>query len=104
MEKTMRNDIYLAVKNYIHNACGFGRPSLKELVKDCVKDIVMDELARYVATRDFRNMIKFDEYYIQDVVKKAVLESLSRNYDIGLVVKPKTLKSVKEPKDGTYEG
>lgn len=46
-------NIYKAVKNWLHNTQRVDRAQLRELVKECVGDIVRDEVRRYMQTNAF---------------------------------------------------
>lgn len=52
------SEVYLAVKNWLHNTQQVDRKVLDGVVKDCVHGIVKEEIAKYMQTSSFESLVR----------------------------------------------
>lgn len=70
---------YKAIKNLLHNTNGIDRKYLKEVVRECCREIVNEEIQRFMQTREFLHYFCEKNRY---EIKCMIANKLSENIEI----------------------
>lgn len=86
------NKIYLSIKNFFHNTNHCGREEVKEILKECVEEIIREELQRFFCSNNFRSMIlnwyKSYRWEAENITSKQMIDAT-----IAKIVKEQFLNS-----------